>query len=86
MNNAGPTPGGNQGGILGGLLGGLFAGSRKPGQITMQQIGNGPLQQRREAYSDDFAFCRSFNGLNIAITGCTGNIGSIVVDAILKNS
>jgi nucleoside-diphosphate-sugar epimerase len=37
-------------------------------------------------YSDDLSFCRSFNGLNIVITGCTGTIGSVVVDTLLKNS
>jgi len=37
-------------------------------------------------FNDDFSFCRNFNGLNIAVTGCTGNIGSIVVDSLLKNS
>ena len=40
----------------------------------------------RETYADDFAYCRSYDGLNIMITGSTGNIGSYLVDALLKNS
>ena len=51
----------------------------------MQGIGNGPMQQNRDVYSDDFRFCSAFNGANIAITGCTGNIGSMLVDTLLKN-
>jgi len=39
-----------------------------------------------EIYSDDFSFCRNFDGLNILITGATGTIGSMVLDTILKNS
>ena len=49
-------------------------------------MAGGIDQNPRESHSDDFAFCKNFDGLNVMITGSTGNIGSFVVDTLLKNS
>jgi len=48
--------------------------------------GGVPTVIAPEAYSDDFSFCRGFNGLNIAITGSSGTIGKRVADTLLKYS
>ena len=42
------------------------------------------LLEQTLKYSDDFAFCSNFNGMNIAITGCTGTVGSVLVDCLLR--
>ena len=81
-------PGGGQSaGLFGGLIKKFTGSNRQTAGMSMTPMGgNGPLELRREMYSDDFSFCRSFNGLNIVITGATGTIGSILVDTLLKNS
>lgn len=35
-------------------------------------------------HADDFAFLQGLNGLNVAVTGCTGNIGSQLVNLLIR--
>lgn len=44
------------------------------------------MMKQTVVFSDDFSFCNSYNGMNVCITGATGTIGSMVTDALLRNS
>lgn len=65
----------NQGSLIGNVLGNFFGG-QQVGANKMSQGQLGPIQQPREYYQDDFAFCSNFDDKNIVITGATGTIGS----------
>jgi len=73
------------GGIFGGILGGLGLFGRSNADNNNVKIDNTLIELKQDVYLDDYAYCNSFNGLNIMITGATGTIGSMVLDTILKN-
>ena len=75
----------SQPGLLSNLVGGLF-GRNKSKISTPAAGGTGPVKLSALGYSDDFRFCKNFDDLNIAITGATGTIGSIVLQTIIEKS
>ena len=68
------------------MIGGLFGGDRNRTYMKGAMSTGGPVEVLPEAHSDDFAFCRGFNGLHVAITGSSGTIGKRVADTLLKYS
>lgn len=70
--------------MLSNLVGGLFG--RKSKITTPAPAGSGPVKLSALGYSDDFRFCKNFDDLNIAITGATGTIGSMVLQTLMGNS
>lgn len=79
------APGGVAGsGLIGSFVGSIF-GKKKTTGGPMPGRAGGPLKLTYQPYKDDYRFCRNFDGMNIAITGATGTIGSMVVQELLRS-
>lgn len=75
-------------GIIGSLVGSFFG--KKQGRSSVNPAAStgaagGPLKLTYQPHKDDYRFCKNFNGMNIAITGATGTIGSMLIDELLKS-
>jgi hypothetical protein len=69
-----------------GRIGSFFGGrGKKPTTPMPNQAGGGPLKLTYQPYKDDYRYCSNFNGMNIAITGATGTIGSMLVKELLRS-
>ena len=81
------APGGqvSQGGLINSFVGSIFGKKKNPTASTMGKAAGGPLKLTYQPYKDDYRFCKNFDGMNIAITGSTGTIGSMVVEEIFNS-
>ena len=43
------------------------------------------IKKQEEVYSDDFDFCKDFNGKNIMITGATGAVGYKLTEILVSS-
>lgn len=47
---------------------------------------DGPVAIPQKQFQDDHRYCETYNGKNILITGCTGNIGCNLFDTLITRS
>ena len=81
------APGGQPGqsGIINSFVGSIFGKGKNKTASSMGKSAGGPLKLTYQPYKDDYRFCKNFDGMNIAITGCTGTIGSMLVEELLRS-